>query len=137
MEKSRLYNALTPVTQLLKKTSHTISTLLLSVWYNNRVRFRWINIYKEAVYLWFYWFQSFKASWLKNDYTSKHGDCSWIMNFIIIFFLTKPCCIFSIQLKFLSKIKSFSKSLQRRNPHVQNCFPWEIICISRWVVFFW
>ena len=53
------------------------------------------------------------------------------------FFLYEPYCFFSIQLKFMTKLKGFSKAMPWRNPHIRNYFPSEMACFWRWEVFFY
>ena len=40
--------------------------------------------------------------------------------FSLHLFAYEPCCLFPNQSNFMSKLKSFSKAMQWRNPHVSN-----------------
>ena len=52
-----------------------------------------------------------------------------IQFFSLLCFAFEPYCIFPNQLRFMSKLKSFSKAMPWRNLHVPNCFHSEMICL--------
>ena len=58
----------------------------------------------------------------------------WFLSLHFIWY--RPCCLYSIWLKFMTKLKVFSKAKQWCNPHVQNYFSSKMTYFWKWEYFF-